>query len=281
MTNLLIAAIDGFLEARSQLQKRRAITPIERTLKAAMRKAFLAQGRAFLRGMAAYKDQFPLEEAVTEGQWERVFSDAEIASINLFVEPLDLATREALLAGGAATYGELGMIDVAFDLANPRAVQYLRDHGAARVTLINQTTRIELQRLIIQAADEGMSYSRLARVIRTQFEGFAGLKPQLHIRNRAELIAVTEVGDAYSEANLIIGRTLQDAGERMEKRWLTIGDGRVSDGCAANQAVGWIPLDDAFPSGHQRPLRFPGCRCDLLQRRVSEEEWQTNRMAQG
>lgn len=258
MITLLITAIDHFLEARSQVQKRRAIAPIERGLEAAMRKAFKAQGRALLRGLVSYKDQFPLEEAMTEGQWDRLFSDAEIASMRLFMEPLDAAARAALLAGGASTYGELGMLGVAFDLANPRAVEYLRHHGAARVTMINQTTRTEIRKLVVQAADEGMSYSRLARTIRDRFDGFAGLQPQLHIHNRAELVAVTEVGDAYSEANLIVGKTLQDAGERMENYWLTVGDGRVSAGCAQNQAAGWIPLDDAFPSGHQRPLRFPG-----------------------
>jgi hypothetical protein len=53
----------------------------------------------------------------------------------------------------------------------------------------------------------------------------------------------------------------------MEKRWLTVGDDRVSDGCKDNQRAGWIALNDAFPSGDDRPLRFPGCRCVVQYRR--------------
>lgn len=64
---------------------------------------------------------------------------------------------------------------------------------------------------------------------------------------------------------------LQNAGLEMEKSWLTVGDSRVSEGCAANAAAGWIGLEEEFPSDgtydRQRPPRFPGCRCDILYRR--------------
>ena len=46
----------------------------------------------------------------------------------------------------------------------------------------------------------------------------------------------------------------------------------ASDGCDENAAAGWLPLAAAFPSGHQRPLRFPGCRCDLLMRAVGADD---------
>ena len=72
-----------------------------------------------------------------------------------------------------------------------------------------------------------------------------------------------ETGNAYEEATLIQSQSLQSAGLPMEKYWLTSHDDRVSDGCMENEDVGWIPLDDAFPSGDMRPLRFPGCRCAL------------------
>jgi len=39
--------------------------------------------------------------------------------------------------------------------------------------------------------------------------------------------------------------------------WSTVGDERVSDGCIANAAVGWIPVDQLFPSGHQHPTPVP------------------------
>ena len=47
----------------------------------------------------------------------------------------------------------------------------------------------------------------------------------------------------------------------MLKRWMNMGDDRVSDGCIENGNAGWIDNKEAFPSGHQFPPRFPGCRC--------------------
>jgi len=66
------------------------------------------------------------------------------------------------------------------------------------------------------------------------------------------------------------GFDLDAVGLGMEKYWSTMRDDRVSDGCIENEDAGWIDLAKNFPSGHVRPLRFPGCRCDLLQR-VSEK----------
>ena len=78
---------------------------------------------------------------------------------------------------------------------------------------------------------------------------------------------MTEIGDAYAEGNLIVAQELAAAGIEMEKAWSTVGDDKVSELCAGNEAQGWIPLEDAFQSGHQRPLGHPGCRCDLRTRR--------------
>jgi uncharacterized protein with gpF-like domain len=134
------------------------------------------------------------------------------------------------------------------------------------VTKINDTTRDYLQTIITQATDEGWSYQRTAEAITDRYKEFAIGKPQEHIDSRAHLIAVTETGNAYAEGNLIVAKDLQDAGITMEKAWSTVGDNKVTAECQANEDQGWIPLQDEFLSGHQRPLRFPGCRCDLLTR---------------
>jgi SPP1 gp7 family putative phage head morphogenesis protein len=79
----------------------------------------------------------------------------------------------------------------------------------------------------------------------------------LTMQSRASLIARTETADA-------LGQSFEDRGKEMGiegKEWITAGDDKVSDGCKENGAVGVIPFDNAFPSGDQRPPRFPGCRC--------------------
>ena len=47
------------------------------------------------------------------------------------------------------------------------------------------------------------------------------------------------------------------------KKWITVGDERVSDMDIDNQAQGWIKIDEAFSSGNQNPPSHPNCRCTL------------------
>ena len=150
------------------------------------------------------------------------------------------------------------------NLPNLLAQRYSDERAAEVVTQINETTRKELSSIISKGVESGTSYGDIAKEIQTKFEQFAVPKPQQHIPNRAVLVAVTELGNAYCQATLDLADSLQSSGVRMMKAWQTLEDGRVSDGCRHNQDAGWIELDDTFPSGASRPPRFPGCRCDIL-----------------
>jgi len=99
-------------------------------------------------------------------------------------------------------------------------------------------------------------------------EGLAESASRSELRLAAKLVQVTKMGNMYVEANMQTARAVQDMGLPIEKKWATVEDDWVSDGCNANAAVGWIPLDDPFPSGHMGPMRFPGCRCDVYTRRA-------------
>lgn len=264
---------------RSKHTKRR--DQAARKLELAMRKAFREQGKLFVRGLKKFRDYFEaervtpnpfggegakLEEALPPSEWLFVFYEVAKKTLALFVKPIDAAAQKSLEAGAVAMVADIGM-DISFALDNPRAVQFLKDYGARRVAGIDDETRKQLNTILAQAADEGWSYDRTAEAITKRYREFGVGRPQEHIDSRAHLIAVTETGEAYAEGNLIVARDLQDAGVTMEKFWSTVGDNKVSDGCRENQEAGWIALENPFPSGHQRPLRFPGCRCDLLTRR--------------
>lgn len=173
------------------------------------------------------------------------------------------------LAGGAEMPPVAVVLGIQFGLRNPRAVEYISRVGAALVTKIDETTRDYIRTVVTRGVREGQSYNEMAKAITERYRQFAVGLPQKHIDSRAHLVAVTEVGQAYSHGNYLVGEGLRDHGLKMEKAWSTMGDDRVSDGCRENEAAGWIPFDDAFPSGHLRPLRFPGCRCDLLLRAVT------------
>lgn len=272
----LLATIDRLVEANAALRKRRALDRLERRLTEALRRAFLAQGRAFLSRLERLRDRFPpegrLQEALEEADWGPLFDQAALETLRLFQEPLDESTRQALEAGALALIAELGST-LDFSLEHPRAVEYLQQRGAERVTQINETTRRYLRTILTQAAAEGWSYDRVARAIRERYAEFAGpplrVRPR-HIRSRAHAVAVFELGDAYEHGNMLVARELQAAGLVMEKAWLTVGDDRVRPEHRANQEQGWIPLDQTFSSGHQRPPTDPGCRCTLLMRRRPE-----------
>ncbi len=94
---------------------------------------------------------------------------------------------------------------------------------------------------------------------------------QKKINYRAQLIARAEMSEGVNGAQFSDIRSRIERGElpnAMEKRWSTVGDDKVSTGCLDNEGDGWIPLDDEFNSGHERPPRFPGCRCGVQFRRA-------------
>lgn len=156
-------------------------------------------------------------------------------------------------------------------LPNLRARSYAKKHAAEAVTQINDVTRKEIARIVSDGVKSGASYNDIAKAIKSRFEEFAVPSPQKHIPNRAVLVAVTELANAYCEGNAQVGDYLQSNGVKMMKAWQTLEDDRVSDGCKENEQAGWIPIDKEFPSGHMHPPRFPGCRCDFMQEILDED----------
>ncbi len=296
------------VEAITVAQKWRELDALVAKGQAAVGKAFAAQGRAFVRAFGELRPYFlesawyphpqPLSQEerggllpsylplgwfgvgtsgsglreaspVPDDVWLRLWDDVARQTLGLMLAPIIDINELGLVLGAGALAGALGMdFEKAFSLKNPRAVAYLEQHGAALVTKINDETRSQMRTLLTQAVDEGWSYTRTAKAIKEQFDGFAGLKPQQHIRDRATLVAVTEAGQAYEEGSLIVAKGLGESGIPMQKYWRTSGDERVSQGCKDNQAAGWIGMEELFPSGHERPLRFPGCRCSAKYQRA-------------
>lgn len=264
----LLAICDSFLEAASVAQKWRMMDPLvrllEQRLQVVMKRQLVLFVRGFLQLPGAVEES--LREALSEDDWVAVWERVMAQTEEALFDPIQQAARLALGRGAAAAIANVG-INIAFNLRHPRAEQYLMDHGYGLISQIDATTRGNLATIINEGIRAGWSYGRMAREIVSLYSSMDQAKPQAHIDNRANLIAVTEIGNAYEAGSNIIIRDLQDAGLQMEKKWLTVGDNRVSAGCRGNQAEGWIPFEQAFSSGHQHPLRFPGCRCTTLYQR--------------
>lgn len=272
----LAEAVDRVIAANAVYRKRRALSKRERALRVAMSKAFRQEGRAVLDELAMMRDGFP---GKVKGATERAYRfqgmtrptmsaddlvgayDRALANRpDLFTAPIDEAAAAALEAGMTSAATDLALdISTSVDLKNPRAVEYMRNHGAEQVTKIRQTTRDQLRTILTQAIDEGWSYDETADAIRKRFRHFS--------IERAKNIAVYELGDAYEAGNRIIVDDLVYGGLVMEKSWLSAGDAKVRPEHRENDAAGWIPIDEDFPSGHDRPPTDPRCRCAALYRR--------------
>ena len=258
--------ITRFLEATRAASKERRLAPVVKQTEKRVAAVFRKQGRLMVKEMAQHKALFEsLREAPPMADWLAALAAVERQTNQGLVDAVLPGAGVSMELAAGVIMKDLALaslgIDYSFNLDNPLAVAYLRQVGADLVTNVNSTTRDTLRRIAVQAAEEGWSYNRTAKAITDRFVEFAVGKPQLHIQSRAHLVAVTELGNAYEESNLIVAQDMASEGLEMEKKWLTTGDDRVSDGCRENEAQGWIPAGDDFKSGHQRPLRFPGCRC--------------------
>lgn len=263
----LIKPLNKLMEAMKKLKKDKLIYPIRFKLEVSMQKAFREQGTNFIKKFAIFQRRFV--ESLDGSDIDRLFDNVIIETLWLFETPFNEAAYATMAIGAKQAIADIGM-DISFNVKNSRAQTYLNNHAAEMVTKINKTTKAAIKNIILESAEGGWSYDKTAKEISKQFKQFAIGKPQLHIRSRAHLVAVTESGNGYVAGYLEGGRQMKDRGIQQEKKWYTVGDQRVSAGCDENESMGWIDIDDLFESGHDGPLRFPGCRCDITIRTKTE-----------
>ena len=79
------------------------------------------------------------------------------------------------------------------------------------------------------------------------------------LKKRRETIARTEQRNASAEGQ----QGIAQARGAQYKISISSGDERVSDICQANEAQGYIPIDQAFASGDMNPTYHPNCRCSV------------------
>jgi hypothetical protein len=155
--------------------------------------------------------------------------------------------------------------DNMLDVRDPRAVEWAEQHAAEMLTSdgaggeLVDATRNMIKQTIVDGIKSKLSREQLAESLRIA-HAFS--------HERADLIAVTEIGNATS-GGLYAGYQL--AGMQ-EKRWLLSNDDNVCPVCVANAAQGYIPMNDAFQSGDMQPLAHPHCQCDLAARLKPKED---------
>jgi hypothetical protein len=99
--------------------------------------------------------------------------------------------------------------------------------------------------------DKGITGEKLDRMVE---------KEKSHLINeRARSIAAYEMGRALEEGGFKIAKKGGDT----HKACITTGAKDVCDTCLANEAVGFIPIDEPFPSGHYSSPFHEDCLCTM------------------
>lgn len=259
----------ALIEAERETRKLRVVVPLENRLRRQLVKTWRLQSAATRAALARHSADFPaLQEAVDPAELTTAVDGAVVASPAL-VNAIQVVADNAMLGGAQSAEVDLG-VEASFSLAHPDAVQWLTRYGADRVADIDDVTRRYLRTIVTEAADNGWSYSKTAAAIKDRFVQFAVGVPQEHIRSRAELVAVTEVGTAYEKGAELVAHGLQSQGLVLEKAWIAEPD--ACEECAPNADDGWIGEDDTFASGDATPLVHPACRCDVERRVVNPED---------
>jgi len=269
----LSRAIAKFTRAAIGLQKVREKDSIARAHTQELEQFFQAQARLVIFRMMFMQEYMPEVQQAPEPvrlmeaknpvstealkRWADIWRDVEQKTTDELQQIVKGIEGDALVKGANQLAGQLKFdAKTTFSLSNPRAVEWMRKNGGSLSYIkdIQSTTAESLKRVVTTGLDEGWSYNTTAREIQKLYDGPIS-------RQRAQLIAVTESARAYEAGNHAFAQSIEDDGVNMEKQWTTSHDDRVSDGCATNEADGWIPINEAHTSGDQEPPRFPGCRC--------------------
>lgn len=262
---MLSNEIDAVIESLRWMSRRQVVDFPTQRLMSIWEQRFRAQGRFFVR--RGLPRLFAATEA-TRDEHARITDS--ILALDAFTYDraavvYNETVPEVVAAGAMQSVRDVGA-NLQFSNSTDFVLTYLKDHSAERLAAdIDATTKKRVRALLVQSYEEHWTRAKVTNEIKGLFDGFAARAPQAGIRNRAELIAVKELGDAYSQGTLKGAVSIeQQTGMVLQKAWaLSAGACPV---CLPNQGDGWIPLGDNFSSGDDAPTAHPACRCSLMTR---------------
>lgn len=167
--------------------------------------------------------------------------------------PVREALRRALVAGTdlgvTAALTQLEQIGFSFDwlLVNTQAREWAHQHAATLVQEINETTRQRIRQAVAEWIESGEPLSALVKTLSPTFG-----------RQRAEMIAATEITRAYAKANR---ESYLASGIVGKVRWYAAMDERVCPICGSLHGQE-VDVDKEFSVG--MPPAHPRCRCWIV-----------------
>jgi hypothetical protein len=251
----LLAACDRFLEAAASAQSVRrratALAPVQADLEASVAAIFERQEKAVVKRLKALKDQWPVSEAVSDVDLGNILADDQTTRDDL-AAAIAVAIALAWEFGVEGLAEMLGQTDDLDPLTVPGA-EYLTTRGRVAADQIADTTRDQVGRTLVLGLAAGWLLSALIDAVGARFARYQ--------ESRIPTIAQYELFQAYESGGYSASGYYSATGIPIEKLWVTMRDKRVEPICRENEMAGWLPSDQAYPSGHQMPLAHVRCRC--------------------
>jgi hypothetical protein len=177
-----------------------------------------------------------------------------------FSSKVDRVRTNAGIAGANQTASMVGVSP--FSKVPQRVKDYIAEHSLEQIgSDLDKTTVDEIRTILVNGLEAEKPFSTIITQIK-QAGAFS--------RARAETIAVSEIGNAFSQGTLGAAKDVAAEGVDMEKSWLAEDD--PCPICEENANADWLDVDEDFPSGDDAPLAHPNCLCALLVRRAGSEE---------
>ena len=194
-------------------------------------------------------------------EWEARRERLRIESESIFAEALagrNGTLQEAMERACSLAY-RMASVQVGTALASDfvapvktETIAWANKHLAKRVTKMTATTQQRIARTVANGLEAHKNTVEIAKDIR-QTIGDMTIA-------RSELIATTEMNTAMSEGSWAAAKKVK----AKSKRWFTSGSERVcQEKCAPNEAAGRIPINESFPSGHDKTPAHPRCQCAM------------------
>lgn len=270
-----------FLEATAEYQRLKAFRQGEITM-ISLEKSMAKDMARFFRHQGSVLLEY-LPEEFDDSDFQRAWDRTQLETYLEFRDLLLKHKRRAAYTCLRALENELSVpleeaakprtigTKISFDDFDEEAYKHIEQYAGSRISQIDDTTKKDIREIIAKGfkgelqpdgTTKYKTHQQIAKDIKDKFKEFGDpVKGPSHIRNRAHLVAVTELREAGETSKQLARNRMEERGWQMLKRWMNMGDDRVSDGCIENGNAGWIDNREAFPSGHQFPPRFPGCRC--------------------
>ena len=260
MKNKLLVAVNDFF-------KRNKINPVLASIQRSARfkemenefySSFLIQTSQLLRTdfLKQIKDSIGKQE-------EPIWTDTDSIEVRKAIEenfkPLSEFLSLTSLMGyyiwlseiGGQSFLDKAGIRLEFNLTNKDMIGQLIERTDLLITTVDDTTKEWIGNQIIEGKKIGLSDVDIANKLREKI-------PETY-KYRTERIVRTEMAEIVNRTEFETAVNNNASG----KKWITVGDERVSEACAANEDEGLVGMNATFSSGHSRPPEHPNCRCLL------------------